>query len=533
MQCMDKSAMSEKILVIDLSNKTCETLDYSFERERIYGRGLVLDLFKKYVPDETGRYDPANIIALVPGLFTGNPAPSACRMFVATIRDEAHGIEISNTSGDMPQKLGSLGIAGVVIRGCAEKRGTIVHITDNKVEFTVEEDLNDVRVSQIVSTLRERYGRDCAVIGSGIAGDMRLHLSMYFTTYPDGKPQFHSPRIGSGDVWGAKNLRAVVVSGNEYFGRECEDPERFTKVARELTKRILKDPVCGGALPAYGSITIMDILANAGALPDRSADMPPAEARKDSAANDMVVNRTCAPMCVIGCLNRHADDSGRMYSSPSQVETRAAIKKCFGVDDYELSEKVQTTATEIGIVATEFVTACKTFAIAQGIDNGQDKLLDWLDEIEKGTLTGRVIASRTYGVGSLYSDTEIRRWIDRRAVQDEELFDIKINKAYPRLSGLSEMDLLYAQIFVLENLGFCIFTSFALLDRTETFELMAEMFNARTRARINGEILIMNANRDMNAEREYNEHRWKAAQKNNIPEFTKVLYRYFGDRKEQ
>jgi hypothetical protein len=194
---------------------------------------------------------------------------------------------------------------------------------------------------------------------------------------------------------------------------------------------------------------------------------------------------------------------------------------------------VQTGATEIGIVATEFVTACKTYALAEGIEHGERKLLDWLDEIEKGTLTGRVIASRTYGVGTLYSDTEMQKWIDRKAIEDEGLFRIRMNKAYPNLSGLSEIDLLYAQIFVLENLGFCIFSSFALLDRTETFELLAEMFNARTGAGINGETLVLEASNEMQAEREYNEHRWKAAQKNNIPEFTKVLYRYFGDRKEQ
>ena len=99
--------MSEKVLIIDLNNMTCDVQKYSYETAGSYGRGLLIDLFCDHVSDKADRYSPENIIAIVPGLFTGNPAPSACRMLVATIEGREKGIQVSNTTGNMPQKLDS------------------------------------------------------------------------------------------------------------------------------------------------------------------------------------------------------------------------------------------------------------------------------------------------------------------------------------------------------------------------------------------------------------------------------------------
>ena len=522
--------MSEKILVIDLNDRTSEEIEYSYETFGVYGRGLVLELFRRFVVPETDRSGPGNIIAVVPGLFAGNPAPSACRMFVATIKSKEGGIQISNTTGNMPQKLGSLGIAGIVIKGRAENKGTVIHIHRNGVEFSVEPGLNDKHVSDIVSTLRDRYGRDCAIIGSGAAGDMMMPLSSFFCTYPEGEPAYHSPRSGFGDVWGSKNLRALAVTCNDYFGRECFDADGFITAGRELTQKILSDDMCGGALPEYGSAAIMKILRAEDSFPYIPAGTSD---DTDDAGEGFRRNRTCAPMCVIGCLNRHAGSRRALLKSPSQAETRAAIEDCFGTDDPDLAAEIQRRAIEAGISATEFVTSCKVFAESQGIQNGEQHLIEWLDEVRKGTLTGRVIASRTYGISALYPEKDLRSWLDRAAIEDEPLYDLRMNTAYPGLPELDEMQLLYAQVFVLENLGFCIFTSSALLDKTDIFDLLARMFEARTGSEMTGEQLLTQAKQVMNGEKEFEESRWRQAQKNYVPRFTRVLYRYFGVKREQ
>ncbi len=566
--------MSEKIIVADLGTGTVRTIEHSYEDDRPYGRRLVADLFKEFVPDGTDRFSPDNIIVIAPGLFAGNPAPSATRMLVATIEAADKGIQYCNTTGNMPQKLGSLGIAAVVIKGVAPQKGTVLRIDANGVYFDVCSGLAGRATTDIIRDLRGRFGADCAVTGNSIAGEMGMPLSTFFCTYPEGEPEYHCPRNGFGDVWGAKNLKAVVVCCDSYFSRECADPERFRKISRRLTRIITEDEICGGALPSYGSITIMKILQDRGSIAGLSKETEEQDGRADmrkpetkavpimSGTSDTgnagvpvrsayaerpghlerspnscsnvrsgrKLNKVCAHMCVIGCLNRHVNVEGRMYSSPSQVETQAAIERCFGIDDYDLADRIHTASSEIGIAATEFVTACKTYARTAGIENGEEYLAEWLDDVRRGTLTGRVIASRTYGVASLYKDMDLEDWIDRKAVQDEGLYNVRLSTTYPGLAGLTALELLYAQIFVLENLGLCIFTSFALLGKTETFELLAEMFEARTGCPMTGEKLVTQAYDCIRTEREYHEQRWMAEQKSNIPPFTRVLYRYFDDR---
>lgn len=519
--------MAERIIYVDLNNRTAYSEEYSFREKRLYGRGLVLEIFRKHVPDETSRFSPDNLIVIAPGLFAGNQAPSACRMSVATIESRDGGVQVCNTTGNMPQKLGSMGIAAIAVKGASAEKGMVVHIGPDGVRFSTDDSLTGRKTPEIIHELKARYGRNSAIIGAGTAADMRMPLSTFFCTYPDGIPEYHSPRNGFGDVWGAKNLKAIVVEADGYFDRECADPERFRTLGRRLADKLVNDEICGKALPSYGSITLMKILESSQPLDELKKDeKPPVAATR----GERRINRNCAPMCVIGCLNRHSGRSGERYSSPAQIETQAAIERCFGIDDYELAARIQTTATDIGIVATEFVTSCKTFAEACGIENGEEHLLSWLREVEEGSLTGRVIASRTSGVAQLYSDEDLEDWIDRRAVQDEELFDVRMSTAYSSLQGLSELDILYAQIFVLENLGFCIFTSFALLDKRETFEIMAEMFEARIGEQISAEELISDARNCLMEERKYRERRWHAAQRYNIPPFTKVLYRYFDKR---
>lgn len=532
--------MSEKILIIDLNNKSFSELPYSVEQNG-YGRGLVLDLMRRFVPDDAARYSPDNAIVIAPGLFAGNKASSACRMFVAAVEDAGKGIQLCNTTGNLPQKIGSLGIAAMVIKGIAHEESTIVRITGDGVEFVSMPELTGVDVRGIVHGLKNKYNNDIGIIGTGKCGDMRMSLSSVFLTYPDGYPEYHSPRSGFGDVFGAKNLRAVVVDSKDYFGRDNMNPDDFWKLSKELTQKIINDEVCGGALPTYGSITIMKILKSRASLKelseldrkkslqdDRFVNTEASEVNNSAACTgNRKTNRTCAPLCAIGCLNRHSSGDGRKYESPSQVEVEAAVKNCFGVDDYELSRAIQNKATEMSLVSVEYVTSAKAYAGAMGIEHGEEHLLEWLDEIEKGSETGRIIGSRTYGIGRLFADKNIQGLMDRRAIQDEKLFEVSMDVKYPKLSGLSPMELLYTQIFVLENLGFCIFTSFALLDSDETFELLAKMFSLRTGIGIDGETLLVQAHECIEAEKEYEKRRWMVAREANIPPFTKVLYRYF------
>ena len=65
--------------------------------------------------------------------------------------------------------------------------------------------------------------------------------------------------------------------------------------------------------------------------------------------------------------------------------------------------------------------------MALDIDDGQDMLTEWIREVRDGSLTGRVIASGVYGAPELYSDIGMEEEIDRKAIEDELLFNTHLN----------------------------------------------------------------------------------------------------------
>ena len=535
----------EKILVVDLTTKKVISQDYDVKNYGHYGRGLALDLIRKIVPSQAGRYSKENAIAFVPGLFTGCKVASACRLMIMTKKDRNEGIQLSNTTGNLPQKMGALSIAALVVKGESEERNAVLHISNDGVEIVNMPELENTMTSSMIRILKERFGVNAGIVAVGKTADMQMSLSTFVCTYPDGEPEYHCPRSGFGDVFGSKGLRAVVITSKKSFDRECFDEEKFLSTGKDFAKLIINNEICGGALPAYGSVTLIRLLKDkekvlASIKDKKTEDIKPK--RTDSIKSKQIdtnktenayksnkkVNFCCAPMCVIGCLNRHSINDGQVYSSPDESEVHEALKSCYKLDDYEYTKLLRNKAYELGIVGTEFVTASKMYFEATGLQWSKQEILKLLDEIEKGSVIGRVVASRTYGIKKLFSENKnLIPLLDRKAIDDEDDFKVSITKFNDELKDMSDMDLLYAQIFVLENLGFCIFSSFATVNSEESFELMSKLFTYKTGIEITPVELINYARSCMEMEKEYEKENSINNIQNNIPPFTKVLYRYF------
>ena len=250
----------EKILVVDLTTKNVISQNYDVKSYGHYGRGLALDLIKKIVPSEAGRYSPENAIAFVPGLFTGCKVASSCRLMIITKKDKNEGIQLSNTTGNLPQKMGSLSIAALVVKGESKEGNTILHISNEGVEILNMPELENTKTSSMMKRLKEKFGANAGIIAVGKTADMQMSLSTFVCTYPDGEPEYHCPRSGFGDVFGSKGLRAVVITNKKSFDRECCQEEEFLSTGKDFAKLIINNDICGGALPAYGSVTLIKLL---------------------------------------------------------------------------------------------------------------------------------------------------------------------------------------------------------------------------------------------------------------------------------
>lgn len=513
-----------KIITVDLTRQQITEREYSFQTEKHYGRGLSMQLLMEQVPPSCGRLDPENALVYTPGLFAGNCAPSATRGLIMAKGEGRKGLAVTSITGDLPQKMASLDIASLVVTGRYAPKNAVIFISRDKVELLSMPELENLPIPQVVDRLRSQFGSDCALTGVGQAADKLLPLSSIFVSYPEGKPRFYCPRSGFGDVPGSKGLRAIVVKCDHYFGSPCVEKEAFSSAGKRLARIILDNDVCGGALPGLGSITLLHLLKNKQAIPpvDKTAK------RYSAPTGGGRVNYCCAPMCVIGCLNRHSSGTGEFFAAPEESEVRAAMTECFGESDFAFTKQVNAKGFELGLNTTEFVYTARMYWKAVDGQYSREALLALLGEIESGTALGRLIGGGTPAVSALYLDrADLQALVTKPSVSQEGQFQVQLEKFYPELESMADMDLLYREVFVLENLGFCIFSSFATLNNKEALELLAQMVSYKLGRPVSLLELLQYAGECIETETAYQRESLAGSVQKNIPEFIKVLYRYF------
>lgn len=230
-----------RIVHINLSNnKISEKVNNSND----YGRGLINSLV-----------DDDNIV-ICPGLLSGSQAPSTGRLIIGKKINDYDNVSYFNIGGTFAQRLVSLNIDALIISGENYNDCPVtIFIEEDKVKIEYLEELKDLEVSSTVEKLYNRYTDDCGIIGIGPSGENILPVSTIFTTYPKGNPDYYCVRGYMGDIFGLKNIKAIVVKSKSYFTARLDDTENFNKYAKELSRLIIDHPICGKALPNLGSST--------------------------------------------------------------------------------------------------------------------------------------------------------------------------------------------------------------------------------------------------------------------------------------
>jgi len=493
-----------------------------------YGRGLASFLIEKNVPASTDRYDSSNAVVLVPGLCSGTLVPSTGRITIASKKGKSKGIQFADLAGSFSQKLASLNITAVVIKGKSSSENPVT-VVFSECGTHIEKDMNlkGEVVSNTINEIRKKFSMDAAIIGIGPTGEHLLPLSSLFSTYPEGKvPEYHCTRGGMGDIFGSKGIKALVVNSKGYFNAEVWDKEGISKNAKKLGKIIVSHPICGGALPGYGSITLMKMLKQGRKIDIPKKSNTSKNTKKDSQLCN--INRTCSPICVIGCLNRHLKEGDSTYSSPAESEVYAALKEALDIDDKAFASTLNKEAFEIGLDSVELV-----FSIAlyyKAIDRIAEKegIIEILDEIRKLSIIGRLIGSKTQGIYSFYSDkTNLKPLVTKPSVNEESKFNILIKSKPEYLSHISDLDYLYAMMTTLGNFGICLFSAFALIENEDILYTLSNIFYSKTGIKTEPSKIIQYSLACMERESTFETNSKLGSVQKTIPEFVKVLYRYF------
>lgn len=512
------------IYIIDLEDNTIKKDDYSLEKENYYGRRLAVSLIEKHVGKDIKRFQKDNAIVMAPGLFSGTQVPSTGRLVLATKAEGDKGVQIGNISGSIAQKLASLNVAAIVIKGqCEEEIRKIIAIKDSGISVLERNDLKYKKSEETIDTLRNDYNSDSAIIGIGPMGEKLVALSTLFSTYPEGQPKYYCSRGAFGDIFGQKGLKAIVVTTDKYFQSKCYDKKALSVEAKKLGKLIVENDICGGALPGYGSITLMKMLKQG-----RNIDIPEVQIKKNTMILKDKVNKTCSPLCVIGCLNRHCTKDEDMFSSPAESEAFAALEQCFNIQDVKFTREINRELFELGVDSIEFLFSCNLYSKANDIKVTKEILMNMVRDLENLTLVGRTIGTKTKGIYNLYKENNnLKDLVSKPSISQEKNFNINLKYKPKDFHNISDLELLYGEIMMLENLGFCLFSSFALIDNEEALNIISNLFYYRTGIKIQPKKLIDDGLKSIDEEIEFERQAKNASVEKTIPEFVKVLYRYF------
>lgn len=221
------------ILRIDLSRgKVSKTQSSEYTRLFIGGRGINSKLMFDESKPGVSAFDPENPIILGAGALVGTGIIAAVTLQITSRSPEQHpeGFGELNIGGHWATELKFAGYDHIVIKGRA-KKPTYIYIENDDVQFKDAAGVWGKGTFDTERIIREDLGdRRIQILAIGPAGEKLVRLATIE----------HERRSGTalGGVFGAKNLKAVVVRGTK--GIRVYDSEAILKINEERLETLKK-----------------------------------------------------------------------------------------------------------------------------------------------------------------------------------------------------------------------------------------------------------------------------------------------------
>jgi aldehyde:ferredoxin oxidoreductase len=345
-----------KVLEVDLTTQTFKIypLDMEMARQFIGGRGLGGRLLWQLVGPGVDPLSPENVLIFNNGPLTGTGYQTSNRFSVSTKSPLTGTILDANSGGFWGMQFKKTGYDVIVIKGKAEKP-IWIEIKQGEIQFHDASDLWGLGVFAVTENLGQDNNRR-NVLCIGPAGE---NLSRIAAIMNDRERAL--ARGGTGAVMGSKNLKAIVV---EAEGRpEIADKERFKFMLYETRKLLAANPVTSQALPEFGTVVLMNIMNNIGALATRNHQQTQFEGAEAISGEELtdkyLVKNTACWACPIGCTRLSKTD--KVEGEGPEFETTWAFGAQCGVDDLAAIIEVNTLCNDLGL---DTISAGATIACA-------------------------------------------------------------------------------------------------------------------------------------------------------------------------
>jgi len=338
-----------RILRVDLTSRswTMETPEESFYRRYMGGSALGTYYVLKLVPPHCDPLGPDNVLVLSLSVVTGAPISGLSRMTANAKSPLTGAIGDSQCGGAWPARCKFAGVDAVVIQG--RSPGPVyLWIRDGEVEIRDAGHLWGKKTGEAEQLLKADHGDQIEVLQCGPAGEKLVRYASLITMCSRA-----NGRTGMGAVMGSKNLKAVVVAGDQR--PELADREALKRLARWGA-----DKVREAGSEAFGRLGTTGVVAGqqaVGGLPTRNWQSGVFEDWKSlhgqTMADTILVARESCYGCVIRCKRVVEKTEGpyvidRRYGGP-EYETIATFGTLCGIRDLAAVAYANQLCNEYGM----------------------------------------------------------------------------------------------------------------------------------------------------------------------------------------
>ncbi|MGE5463803.1 MAG: aldehyde ferredoxin oxidoreductase family protein [Syntrophothermus sp.] len=350
------SGWFEKVLDIDLTTLTYRTYPLDMEMAHLFigGRGLGARLLWEIVGPDVDPLSPENVLIFTNGPLTGTGYQTSNRFSVTTKSPLTGTVLDANSGGYWGMQFKKTGYDVMIVRGKAEKP-VWIEIKPEGITFHDASELWGMGVYALTEKLGQNNNRR-NVLCIGPAGE---NLSRIASIMNDRERAL--ARGGPGAVMGSKNLKAIVVEGRER--PEIQDQERFKFLLYETRKLLAASPLTSQALPEFGTVVLMNIMNNIGALSTRNHQQTQFEGADAISGEELtekylVRNASCWA-CPISCTR--ISKTEKLEAEGPEFETTWAFGAQCGIDDLAAIIEVNSLCNDLGL---DTISAGSTIACA-------------------------------------------------------------------------------------------------------------------------------------------------------------------------
>lgn len=534
-----------KVLRVNLSTGKVSTEDLNMEIAKKYlgGRGLGSKMLFDEVDPKVDALSSENKLIVITGPLTGTAVPTGGRYMVVTKSPLTGAIACSNSGGHWGPEFKNCGYDALIVEGKADKP-VYLSIVGKQVEIKDAAHVWGKLVEESTDILMQEAPEKSRVLAIGPAGEKLSRLAAVINDKDRA-----AGRSGVGAVMGSKNLKAIVVKGDTKV--QVTDAAKLKDINSQCLKMLKENGVTGQGLPAYGTAILVNIVNEAGVHPTNNWQLSQFDKDKadkisgESMAEDYLIKKNPCYRCPIAC-GRWVKMEGKPqgvggpeyepiwgFGADCGIDNMAAIIEAnFWCNQYGL-DAISTSST----IAAAMELYQKGYIKEADLEDGPalewgnaPAIIEWTKRMgDRQGILGEKLSEGSYRLCASYGVPELSMSVkkqelpayDPRGIQGIGLQYATSNRGgchvrgyliSPEILGIPEQldrfategKAQWTKIFqdltaVIDALGMCLFTSFALGAQE-----YAELYNAAAGTEHTVESILEAGERIYNIERLFN-----------------------------